>query len=244
MDVDRQESDPEEQDGAERAFEALREEVAALRRRIELAYQQAQQTGPAVSEATDYSPTLGVIAQELRAVGQRLDGIEGQPALRATPAAQAAELRAQLHQAGEDARRGFAHAQGRMDEALHEMRRLIGSANSQFVQQRREWVAVAIGAVLGFVLWYPLVWLTPFGGGHWLAASLIGGGRWQAGETLMQEAAPAAWERMVRLYRACPPDKTAELCEAALAGRIVTNDPSVTAQPRSAPRSPQSRQGH
>lgn len=225
MDMQRQEHGPEDEaDGAERAFEALREEVAALRRGIDLVYRQAQQAGqaPAVPEAPDYSPTLGVIAQELRAVGTRLDGIEGQPALRATPAAQAAELRAQLHQAGEDARRGFAHAQGRMDEALHELRSLIGSANSQFVQQRREWVAVAIGIVLGFVVWYPLVWLTPFGGGHWLAASLIGGGRWQAGETLMQEAAPAAWERMVRLYRACPQDSTAELCETALAVRTIT----------------------
>lgn len=221
MDVGQGAHGPEDEaDGAERAFEALREEVAALRRGIELVYRQVQQA-PATPETTDYSPTLGAIAQELRVVGTRLDGIEGQPALRATPAAQAAELRAQLHQAGEDARRGFAHAQGRVDEALHELRRLIGSANSQFVQQRREWIAVAIGAVLGVVVWYPLVWLTPFGGGHWLAASLIGGGRWRAGETLMQEAAPASWERMVRLYKACPQDSTTELCETALAVRTV-----------------------
>ena len=224
MDVEQQGPGSEDEaDAAERAFEALREEVAALRRGIELVYSQAQHVGPApaVSEAPDYSPTLGAIAQELRAVGKRLDGIEGQPALRLTPAAYAQQLTAGVRQAEDEAGRGVTHAQGRLSDALHELRSLIGSANSQFVQQRREWIAVAIGTVLGFVIWYPLVWLTPFGGGHWLTASLIGGGRWSAGQTLMQEAAPASWERMVRLYKACPQDSTTELCEAAMAVQAI-----------------------
>ena len=64
-----------------------------------------------------------------------------------------------------------------------------------------------------------LVFLVPWGGGHWLAASLIGGGEWQAGTTLMQEARPAAWERVVQLNNACPPDRTTEACVVAMAGR-------------------------
>lgn len=55
---------------------------------IELVYRQVQQTS-AIPETTDYSPTLGAIAQELRAVGKRLDGMEAHPALRLTPAAYA-----------------------------------------------------------------------------------------------------------------------------------------------------------
>lgn len=226
MDVEQQERGPEDEaDGAERAFEALREEVAALGRGIELVYRQVQQTGPvgqapAVPGAPDYSPTLGAIAQELRAVGKRLDGIEGHPALRLTPAAYAQQMTVGVRQAEDEAGRGVTHAQGRLSDALHELRSLIGSANSQFAQQRREWIAVAIGAVLGFMVWYPLVWLIPLGGGHWLAATLIGG-RWSAGQTLLQEAAPASWERMVRLYKACPQDSTTDFCEAAMAVRTI-----------------------
>ena len=66
-----------------------------------------------------------------------------------------------------------------------------------------------------------VAFLIPWGGGHWLASTLIGGGRWGAGQTLMEEANPAVWERMVRLYRACPLDTTTELCEAAMAVRTI-----------------------
>ena len=121
----------------------------------------------------------------------------------------------------DEAGRSLTHAQGRFSDGLHELHSLIGAAHSQFVQQRREWIAVAIGVVLGFVVWYPLAFLTPRGGGHWLASTLIGGGRWGAGQTLMRESDPAVWERMVRLYNACPSDSATELCEAAMAVRTI-----------------------
>jgi hypothetical protein len=211
----------EDEDDAARAFEALRGEVAALRRGIELVYRQAQQVPAAALDAPDYSPTLGAIAQELRAFGKRLDGMEAHPALKLTPAAYATQVTEGVRRVEGEAARSLTHAQGRFSDGLHELRSLIGSAHSQFVQQRREWIAVAIGAALGFVVWWPLAFLTPWGGGHWLAATLIGGGRWGAGQTLIEEANPAVWERMVRLYRACPVDTTTELCEAALAVRTI-----------------------
>lgn len=174
-----------------------------------LAYRQAQQTrpvgqAPAVPDAPDYSPALGAIAKDLRAVGKRLDGIKGHPALTLTPDAYATQVMAGVRRVEDKAGRSLTHAQGRFSDALHEMRSLIGSAHDQFAQQRREWIAVAIGIVVGLALQYPLMWLTLFGGGTWLAATLIGGGRWQAGETLMQDANPEQWERMARLYKACP----------------------------------------
>ena len=212
---------PEEDDDAARAFDALRGEVAALRHGIELVYRQARQAPAAVLDTPDYSPTLGAIAQELRAVGKRLDGIEAHPALQLTPAAYAAQVTTGVRRVEDEAGRSLTHARGRFSDGLHELRSLIGSANTQFVQQWRELIAVAIGAALGFVVWWPLAFLTPWGGGHWLASTLIGGGRWGAGQTLMQEADPAVWERLVRLYRACPQDTTTELCEAALAMRTI-----------------------
>jgi hypothetical protein len=35
----------------------------------------------------------------------------------------------------------------------------------------------------------------------------------------MREASPQAWERMARLYNACPEERTTEQCEAALAAK-------------------------
>ena len=69
--------------GAERAFEALRAEVAALRQAVE------GQTAP------DYALTLGAIVKELQAVGARLDAIEAAPALAMTPATIAQQIRAE-----------------------------------------------------------------------------------------------------------------------------------------------------
>jgi hypothetical protein len=45
-------------------------------------------------------------------------------------------------------------------------------------------------------------WL-PRSASGWIAASLIGGSKWHAGEPLMQESSPASWATMARLYDAC-----------------------------------------
>ena len=106
---------PDEADGAEQAFEALRAEVAALRRGIELVYRRSQEAaGPAVA-GPDYSPTLGAIAKELTAVTARLEAMERAPALATTSAQQAAELRRELHHIGQDARGGLAHSQAELE---------------------------------------------------------------------------------------------------------------------------------
>ncbi len=44
----------------------------------------------------------------------------------------------------------------------------------------------------------------------------MGGTRWQAGETLMEEASPESFDKMARLYKACG-GQTTELCEAPIA---------------------------
>jgi hypothetical protein len=57
--------------------------------------------------------------------------------------------------------------------------------------------------------------LLPWGAGDWLAASLIGGGRWRARKTLMERASPESFGRMVQLYNACG-ERPFDLCETAL----------------------------
>jgi hypothetical protein len=67
---------------------------------------------------------------------------------------------------------------------------------------------------------YVAAGLLPRSAGDWIAASLIGGTRWQAGATLMEEASPDSFDKMARLYKACG-EQTTELCEAVIAVRSV-----------------------
>ncbi len=151
----------------------------------------------------------------------RLDAIERAPALAITPAQQAGELRRELHYIGQDARGGLAHSQAELDGTVRELRGMMGSARARHDQQQWLWTAGVCGALGGALLWFLLTVTLPWGGGTWLA-SLAFGGRWNAGEAMMQDASPAQWERMARLYKACPQDSTTELCEAAITVRTIT----------------------
>lgn len=129
---------------AERAFAALRAEVAALCQAVE------GQTAP------DYALTLGAIVKELQAVGARLDAIEAAPPMQVTPATIAQQIRdeamrladGQAKQA-QAAREGFERGQDTL-------------ARVAFFQQRADrdrnilWAvsggAALIGAVLGTML--------------------------------------------------------------------------------------------
>ena len=192
---------------AERAFVALRAEVAALRTAAE---QQASMP--------DYTLTLGTIVKELQTVDERLTAIEAHPALAMTPNVYSAELSA----ATEGARRARDNelwdAKVALSNSMRELQQLSGNAQTRREQQRWLELAVAFGVVLGIALWYLLPSFLPWSVGDWLASSLIGGGRWQAGQTLMQRANPEAFDRMVRLYNACR-ERPVEMCEAAITGR-------------------------
>ncbi|WP_158804275.1 DUF6118 family protein [Acidisoma sp. L85] len=206
----------QEHDGAEQAFEALREEVTALRRGVELVYRQGQDAKKPTDTGPDYTLTLGAIAKELKGVAARLDAMERAPALATTPARQAAELRRELLHIGQDARGGLVHSQAQLDGTVRELRGMIRSARDKQDQQQWLWTAGACGAMGGVLLWFMLTAMLPWGGGTWLAG-LAFGGRWNAGQVMMQDANSAAWNRMVRLYKACPSDSATELCEASLA---------------------------
>jgi ElaB/YqjD/DUF883 family membrane-anchored ribosome-binding protein len=206
-----------EADEAEQAFAALRAEVAAQHRVLERIA--AMLAASDRQEAPDYSPTLGAIARELKSVTARLEALEQMPALAVTPGRQAAELRLELDKAGEELRRGLGHSRVELDGAVRTLRGLIGAVHER--REQRQWLCAAggVGVILGVLLWFMLPLILPWGAGDWVAALPIGGSPWQAGAALMRRANPATWERMVRLYRACPPDSATASCEAAMAAR-------------------------
>jgi len=129
---------------AERAFEALRAEVTALRQAV------AGQTAP------DYALTLGAIAKEMQAVGARLAAIETSPQLQATPAVVAQQVR---WEAGRLAESQIKQAQAAREEFERGQAVLSQVA---FLEQRAQrdrrsvWAigggAALMGAVLGVML--------------------------------------------------------------------------------------------
>ena len=73
--------------------------------------------------------------------------------------------------------------QTQLGNAARQLERSAGNIHTREEQQRRIGIALAGGVLLGIALWYVLPSLLPWGAGDWLVSSLIGGGRWQAGET-------------------------------------------------------------
>ncbi len=212
--------EPPEDDGdAAQAFEALREEVAALRRGVELIYRQGQQTSPAVS-APDYSLTLGKMEKALHTIAGRLEAVERQPALSLTPGSFRVQIEAVAQSAVTILNRPIVTALSDVQTVTQDLKALLGRVRAK--REQRVWLIIAsgYGLVVGIGLWYVAAGLLPRSAGEWMAASLMGGDRWQAGVTLMEEASPASWDRMRRLYKACG-EQTTDLCEAAIGVRTL-----------------------
>jgi hypothetical protein len=176
--------DADDTGGAERAFEALRAEVAALRQAVE------GQVAP------DYALTLGAIVKELQAVGARLDAIETAPSMQVTPTTiaqlirdEAARLTDGQAQQAQAAREGFERGQDTL-------------ARVAFFQQRADrdrnilWAvgggAALIGAVLGTMLFMEINRHAPddWGWSAGWAAWLMHAGPLQAGYQLIDRNNP------------------------------------------------------
>ena len=220
---------------AAQAFEALRAEVAALRRGMELIYKRQQDAaGAAGPAAVDYSPTLGGMAKTLQAVEGRLQAIEGKPAMALTPARFEADIQAAGSMAATLSTLSVRDAASVLEGAKQEFQGVLAGARARRVQQ--VWVsnAAVFGVLGGMLLWFMAAAL-PWGVGHRLAAALVStGGRWRAAEVLMDEDSPATWDRLVRLSHACPPETLIDLCEAAMVVRTIPPGPAAQQAPKEA----------
>jgi hypothetical protein len=173
----------EPQDAAAEAFEALRAEVAQLRRALE----------GLPTTAPDYSPTLAAIAQSLAAM-------EAHPALRLTPDALASQVRQASEAAQQQGRRELANAVQRVDAAGAVMERLAERQRTGREQVRQVGIMTAVGAVAGIIVWVcfsgpiaralPTGWSVP----ERMAAATLRMDRWEAGERLMSTADRARWK--------------------------------------------------
>ena len=173
------------------------------------------------------------MAQTLAAVRKRLAGIEAKPGLGLTTVG----LDQQIEAAGQRAGAALAVGAAAQQAATQALEGLVGRAYVR--REQRQWLAVAAagGMLLGVALWYVLPAVLPWGGGDWLAASLIGGSPWQAGQVLMRAGNPSGFRRLVRLSQACGSQPVARCIggisrETAMPGRHGADPAAMRRVPR------------
>ena len=126
------------------AFEALRREVALLRRALEgLAAEQKAQP--------DYSGVLAGIGARIREQNATLGAMAKTPALQLTPEAMGQQLlRASERARAEDARL-LSHAQNRMTAAVRQIEAALATARTARAQQRAVKRYAMLGVVIGLI---------------------------------------------------------------------------------------------
>jgi hypothetical protein len=205
--------DDSEPTAAERAFDALRAEVAAMR--------QVMRSLPEViikSQPADTTETLGAIAKRLEIVRNFMAAIEQHPAIRTTPA--------QYNQAIAAAGEGLITKSVRtLDiataEAVKERRELaamIGTMRGKWKQW--EWLGwTGIGAFfLGLLISPMFTRVLPLGWDGHVAALIMNADRWGAGTALMQAGNPEAWRGLMDDFNLVKSNQEAlAACHAAAA---------------------------
>ena len=189
-------------DPAALAFEALREEVALLRRGVAgLAAERA------AIEIPDYSETLGQIMRTSAATATGLKSLGAMPALRLTAQDWGREIAAASEPARHADQEALTCARDAFQQAAHDMAASLSSA--RLAENQHRWLlwTGAVGILAGMLLWavgagaiaraMPESWYWP----ERMAARTLRLDREAAGARLIETAAPDRWRDIVLGYR-------------------------------------------
>ena len=189
-------------DPAALAFEALREEVALVRRAV---------TGLAAEgagiEIQDYSETLAKIVRESAATANSLKTLAAMPALRLTPHDWAHEIAAARAEARRIDQEALTQARDALQQAARDMTAKLTSAKS--AENQRQWLlwtwtgGFFAGMLLLGIGIGPVVRAMPESW-HWpesMAADIVGMGQEAAGAHLIESAKPNRWRDIAFGYR-------------------------------------------
>ncbi len=212
-------------DPATLAFEALREEVALVRRAV------AGLTAERASiEIPDYSETLGQIMRASSATRQSVKTLAEMPALRLSAKDWSHEIATAAQEARRSDQQAFAEARYGFERMTAEMAAHLRSARS--AERQRQWLiwTTAGGIVCGMLLLAmivgPVVRAMPESW-HWpelMAASILGVDEESAGAHLIKTAAPERWRDIVAGYQIISDNRAAiaqcERGEAKTANKI------------------------
>lgn len=189
-------------DPATLAFEALREEVALVRRAV---------TGLAAERASieipDYSETLGQILRASSATRQSMRALAEMPALRLSPKDWSHEIAMAAQEARRSDQQAFAEVRYAFERMAAEMAAHLRSARS--AERQRQWListtagGIVAGMLLLAIIGGPVVRAMPESW-HWperMAASILGADEETAGVRLIKTAAPDRWHDIVAGYQ-------------------------------------------
>ena len=219
-------ADEDDQGGADaaEAFEAMRGELALLRRAVEgLAAERG------AIDIPDYSETLGVLQQGVNTAGENIARIghflKAAPALAMTPEQMAQRIAAAGNVARREDQAALTSAAEDKARVMAELRAIAGSAWTWADQKNRQlWFGLG-GVAAGIIAWAivpglvarevaPVSWRWP----ERMAARTLDMPRWEAGQRMMQSADPAAFRAVVAADRIVTANrKTIEGCSKAAA---------------------------
>ena len=212
-------------DPATLAFEALREEVALVRRAV--AGLAAERTS---IEFPDYSETLGQIMRASAATAQGLKSLSEMPALRLSAKDWSQEIAAAAQEAWRSDQQAFAQARHGFERMAADIAAHLRSARS--AERQRQWLiwtaagGIVAGMLLLAVIAGPVVRAMPETW-HWperMAASILGMDKETAGARLIKTAAPERWRDIVVGYQIVSDNRAAiaqcARSEARTAGMI------------------------
>lgn len=187
--------DGQAEDGAARAFGQLTREVSLLRAAVE-----GLTAAREAIDIPDYEPTLERTEKILVALAQRIDPITKSPALAMTPEHMAGQIASAATAARRDDARLVAESRSALDLAMREIGRRLASARRGDEQNR--WLlwaglgGLGAGLLLYAALAGPIARMMP-ASWHWpegMATRVLGERTaWEAGQRLMQTAAPESW---------------------------------------------------
>ncbi len=193
------EDDGQGEDGAAQAFEQLTREVSLLRAAVE-GLTAARES----IDIPDYQPTLERTEKILVALAQRIDPIAKSPLLSMTPDSMASQIAAAATAARREDARLVAEARARLDEATRDIGNRLASARRGGEQNRWLYIFGGGGLMLGLLFYAALAgpiarsmppsWRWP----ERMATQVLNeASPWDAGQRLMQAAAPESWSAIM-----------------------------------------------
>lgn len=192
-------ADEHDPDDPVEAFERLRGEVALLRRAVE-----GLTTAREFIDLPDYEPTLARTEKVLGILAQQIDAMRKSPAMTLTPETMGSRLNASVTETVNAVRGPVQASKAALDGAVGDLRSLVASARR--AEEQKRWLiggcggGIVVGLVFYAALAGPVARLMP-ASWQWperMATRALGEqDAWEAGQRLMQAAAPASWRAIV-----------------------------------------------
>ena len=192
-------SEPHAGDDPTAAFERLRGEVSLLRHAVEGLTAARENI-----DIPDYEPTLERTEKVLGILVQQIDGVRKSPAMTLTPENMGGRLNGAVAEATRELRNQVQAADTVMRSAARDLSDMVASARRGDEQNRWLYIAGVGGLVLGVLLYAliagPIARTMPTSW-HWperMATRVLDErSAWDAGQRLMQTAAPESWGLIV-----------------------------------------------